>query len=377
MPSIQPRTSGGSVHHLLSGSYTNRTLFLLAFDTVAKTLTLNNTVPGFGLHQYVTTNAARDRIYATAMSEPPQLFSWSVDDNYQFEHLNTVNVTSSSCYFSDDGQYAFSAGGPTARIHKFDEDGSIADQVYEMLYVPEQEVPNVDKTRNSVLYGAHGFDVNVNKKGFVPHLAFNSIFMYDIADNGTAKLESINLSPTEGDGPRNSFPSKDGKLLYVITEHTQWLDVYEIQKNRLKHVQRGSAIPLDMRGKFTYRSNTVQQSRDGQYLFTSTRGWNNTKANGWVAAFQLDKKGYLKKEQALTYYKAPLTLGSAAGLRVAFWEDETNADPKGLTDYMYLSDTSKGYMYILGWTPSTKTISEVASLQYPDNASPYEAVWLD
>ncbi|CAI6080447.1 unnamed protein product [Clonostachys chloroleuca] len=349
MASIQTRTSGGSVHHLLSGSYTNRTLFLLAFDTVAKTLTLSNTVPGFGLHQYVTTNAARDRIYATAMSEPPQLFSWSVDENYQFEHLNTVNVTSSSCYFSDDGQYAFSAGGPTARIHKLDEDGSIADQVYEMLYVPEQEVPNVDKTRNSVLYGAHGFDVNVNKKGFVPHLAFNSIFMYDIADNGTAKLESINLSPTEGDGPRNSFPSKDGKLLYVV----------------------------DMRGKFTYRSNTVQQSRDGQYLFTSTRGWNNTEANGWVAAFQLDKKGYLKKEQALTYYKAPLTLGSAAGLRVAFWEDETNADPKNLTDYMYLSDTSEGYMYILGWTPSTKTISEVASLQYPDNASPYEAVWLD
>lgn len=93
MASIQTLTSGGSVHHLLSGSYTNRTLFLLAFDTVAKTLTLSNTVPGFGLHQYVTTNAARDRIYATAMSEPPQLFSWSVDENYQFEHLNTVNVS--------------------------------------------------------------------------------------------------------------------------------------------------------------------------------------------------------------------------------------------------------------------------------------------
>lgn len=44
----------------------------------------------------------------------------------------------------------------------------------------------------------------------------NSIFMYDIADNGTAQLQSINLSPTEGDGPRNSYSREDGKLLYVV-----------------------------------------------------------------------------------------------------------------------------------------------------------------
>jgi carboxy-cis,cis-muconate cyclase len=41
--------------------------------------------------------------------------------------------------------------------------------------------------------------------------------MYDIAKNGIATPLSINLSPTEGDGPRNSFPSKDGKLLYVVS----------------------------------------------------------------------------------------------------------------------------------------------------------------
>lgn len=85
--------AGSSVHHLLSGSYTNNTLFLLAFDTIARTLTLNKTIPGFGLHQYVTSNAARDRVYATAMSEPPRIFSWAVDENFEFTHLNTVNVS--------------------------------------------------------------------------------------------------------------------------------------------------------------------------------------------------------------------------------------------------------------------------------------------
>lgn len=81
-----------TVHHLLTGSYTNQTLFLLAFDTIARTLTLKQQVPAFGLHQFVTTNAARDRVYATTMSEPPRLFSWAVGNDYEFTHLNTVNI---------------------------------------------------------------------------------------------------------------------------------------------------------------------------------------------------------------------------------------------------------------------------------------------
>jgi len=40
--------------------------------------------------------------------------------------------------------------------------------------------------------------------------------MYDILKNGTAKLLSINLSPEKGDGPRNVYPSKNGKYLYVV-----------------------------------------------------------------------------------------------------------------------------------------------------------------
>jgi len=121
----------------------------------------------------------------------------------------------------------------------------------------------------------------------------------------------------------------------------------------------------------------VRLSRDGRTIFTSTRGWNNTEANGWVAAFEIGKNGQLTSTHALAYYEAPLTLGSAAGLRVAFWEDETNADPNGITDYMYLSDTQEGYMYILGWAAINRSLSQVAALHYPDNAAPYEAVWLD
>lgn len=44
--------------------------------------------------------------------------------------------------------------------------------------------------------------------------------MYDIYENGTAKLLSVNLSPGEYDGPRNVLPSEDGKWLYVVSGNT-------------------------------------------------------------------------------------------------------------------------------------------------------------
>jgi carboxy-cis,cis-muconate cyclase len=81
------------LHHLLTGSYTNSTLFLLAFDTISRTLALNSTIPGFGLHQFVTSNAAKNRVYATTMSEPPRLFTWGVDQDYQFTYLSIINTS--------------------------------------------------------------------------------------------------------------------------------------------------------------------------------------------------------------------------------------------------------------------------------------------
>jgi hypothetical protein len=46
---------------------------------------------------------------------------------------------------------------------------------------------------------------------------WDAIFMYDIVENGTSDLLSINLSPEVGDGPRNSLSSPDGKRLYVVS----------------------------------------------------------------------------------------------------------------------------------------------------------------
>lgn len=61
------------------GSFKSAALYLLAFDPVQRTLSVTSTIDAFGPHQYLATNAARDRLYATTWANPPILSAWAVE----------------------------------------------------------------------------------------------------------------------------------------------------------------------------------------------------------------------------------------------------------------------------------------------------------
>ncbi|KAI5457533.1 hypothetical protein BGZ63DRAFT_80214 [Mariannaea sp. PMI_226] len=62
-------------HHSLTGIYTKTTLFLLDFHSTFKGLTFKSTIPGFGLHQSINKDVTGNCMYATTMTEPPQIVS--------------------------------------------------------------------------------------------------------------------------------------------------------------------------------------------------------------------------------------------------------------------------------------------------------------
>lgn len=115
-------------------------------------------------------------------------------------------------------------------------------------------------------------------------------------------------------------------------------------------------------------------------MFTTTRGSASNAttgvaySNGFVAAFAVNSTGYLTGERPVSMFEAPITLGTAGGIRVLPFDDASNPS---ITDYMYLSDNSQGVMYVLGWSQSNATFSIITSLKYPNGQTPFEAVWLD
>lgn len=83
--------------YIVSGSFRSISLFLLAFFPVHRTLSLVQTVDAFGPHQYLATNARKDRLYATSWALPPSLSSWEIErgntNPWRVNHINTVPIS--------------------------------------------------------------------------------------------------------------------------------------------------------------------------------------------------------------------------------------------------------------------------------------------
>lgn len=170
------------------GSFKSTALYLLAFDPVQRTLSVASTVEAYGPHQYLATNAARDRLYATTWASPPILSSWAVeldrspsssDPAYlkeapQLIHLNNADIctvrllntrypcltaellpsclsVATSSYISVTNSTIYSAGGPTAELHKIRQDGGFGEKLQQLQYVTDAEMSTTDRTRKALV----------------------------------------------------------------------------------------------------------------------------------------------------------------------------------------------------------------------------------
>lgn len=168
--------------------------------------------------------------------------------------------------------------------------------------------------------------------------------------------------------------------------------MYEIQAKTLKHIQSGSVVPdgksptlnanfligfpsdnwrADV-DRHKYRGNTLRLSRDGKYLFASTRG-SSPSVKGYVAAFALSSDGKLSDTKAVAHYETATSCGIAGAIEPAFWKGSEGIAGQ---DYLIHVDEEAGFVNILGWSGALKKFSEIASTQLPEGASASHAIWL-
>ncbi|ORY90131.1 Lactonase, 7-bladed beta-propeller-domain-containing protein [Leucosporidium creatinivorum] len=402
---LQPISS--TVHYILSGTFNTLFLYLLAFNPSTAELTVERSYRAEGPHQFLALNEQRTKAYATTWGAPARLSAWDVLDGGRggIEKINTVPITATSSYIQystlGDLPRIYSAGGPTGEVHDVDPlTGGFGNKLQELLYVEKHELEKADKTRVALRYGSHGIDLNPpRRQAFVPHLGHNSIFMYNVLDDGT--LDLIADCPSFGDGhdgPRHVVPSPDGSVLYAVTEHTSFVDVYSIQDSSLSHLQRLSVIPPSASStRLSYRGDTLRLSQSGSYLYATTRGmtkatkgfvavW-SVNADGTLGSAELLEEGELARDGSKTQDHAPLdrfetkTSGGKANAVETFPFHTSAKGVKEQRDWVLLTDDEDGWVWVLEW--DGRKIKEIAGVRLGEGASEEEkgtgashAVWL-
>lgn len=154
------------------------------------------------------------------------------------------------------------------------------DRFGELLYQEVQQGPD-----DTALTRAHCVLLNREESELLTvNIALDLIIIYEINKGFLLRTDSFRLP--EGSGPRHAVFSSDEKLLYVITEYTNEILVYDYAGN-MRLLQRISTLAED----FTGRSNcsALCFSRDGAYLYAANRGADT------VTVFKAGESGLLER----------------------------------------------------------------------------------
>ncbi|KAJ7844391.1 hypothetical protein B0H14DRAFT_996426 [Mycena olivaceomarginata] len=423
------------VHHILSGSFRSLSLFLLAFSPAQSTLDLVQTIPAFGPHQYIglgpTTQGSHTRYaYTTSWALPPQLQSWAIEqqpDSLRVRFIDSVDITATSSYITVPPPYThiYSAGGPSAQVHALPPAGTpgFGPHAQEIKFVPQAEWDAADKTRKALRYGSHGiefaFPTGSAALAFVPVLGGSLIEVYKRDEDGSLIHIDTSSAPQragtveeEEDGPRHVKVHPNGRVLYCVTEHSNYLDVYTITPPNgatpvLTYVASRSLIPPQLRSdnanatggsKRTYRGDTLLLAPSTpaqpapQSIFVTTRGGEGETTNGWVSVFRLDAEGMFAGDvennpYLVERYEAKTSGGKAHALDLRAKSDE---DPDGAL-WVILTDDSPPHpgVRVLEWDGwlwrgGGTRLRQVAAWPAEEGETEHEkmegashAVWLD
>ncbi|KAK1229455.1 hypothetical protein PQX77_007504 [Marasmius sp. AFHP31] len=415
-------TVSSTTLHVISGSFRSLSLFLLAFSPLKRTLSLIQTIDAFGPHQYLATNARKDRVYATSWAQPPALYSWQVDRHedhettWRVDNLNAAPITATSSYVILPPPYThiYSAGGPTGEVHAVDpSNGGFGDKLQQVLFVPEDELEQADKTRKALRYGSHGVEFSVSLGlAFIPVLGTDSIEVYKW-DKSSGSLTHLYSSPSPRgpsahDGPRHVKIHPNGRILYCVTEHTNFLDSYSITPTSLDYLSSQPIIPDTLlseqsrfRGDTLLLSPSTPSNPTPHSIWATTRGSKDSD-KGWVSVFKLDDEGKFVSSSETERYEMPTSGGKAHAIdlypKELVNEPATTANDASQIDgavWMLLTDDSEfaasqeggGGVRVLEWDGwGTGGLKEVAGWPTPSDV-PKEgeermqggshAIWLD
>ncbi|KIY44317.1 hypothetical protein FISHEDRAFT_67470 [Fistulina hepatica ATCC 64428] len=403
-----PIEGGNLTHHILAGSFRSPSLFLLAFQpSPDPSLSfLQNTGTTYGEHQFIALNGGHNKAYTTSWGDPPILSSWNLIDAqgaWHISHINNALITATSSYVSVPAPYthAYSMGGPTGEVHVIAEDGGLGEKVQEILFVPETDLERADKSRVALVSrrtGSHAIEFSsatAPRLAFVPvlgtlaHPGTIEVYSYESDSGLLTKIYSV-PSPRPhfadvNDGPRHVKVHPNGKVLYCVTEHSNRLDIYQIDAMSAVPVTYVASRPLMPAGAGRgFRGSTLELAPSSSErpaplaILTTTRG-GSEELNGWIGVFPLDADGYFSSDTngstscSVRYHELPTSGGRS--LAVSLLPNDQRADHV----WVLLSDDSSedGGIRVFDWQLTDHSLTEVVKWSDEDIGGSSFSIWLD
>ncbi|MBW0524104.1 hypothetical protein O181_063819 [Austropuccinia psidii MF-1] len=317
-------------------------------------LKILKSLKAFGPHQFISYDHQNQVFFATTWSLPPHLSAWSIKFNPtsypQISLINKIPIFAVSSYITSKFNLLFAAGGPTGQVLQLNPKTHQIQSILQQLnFIPQNQLLHHDRSKNALRNGSHAIEISKFNLTFVPDLGHNSIWVYKL-NRQASHLDFIyqHKSLHQNDGPRHCVVSEDGKRLYVVTEHTSRVDVYNIHDDQLT-LQTSSSILNDLSDPANFRGDTIRvlpsqflthQFNNHDLIFATTRG-SNSSYLGALSIFDYDLNQ--KSIKKLIKWETPTSGGKANAI-------EFNLNPKskkfGVVE-LVLTDDEIGYIFIL------------------------------
>lgn len=202
--------------------------------------------------------------------------SYFIEDDDKLHFVNKVmNSNISPCYIISNDKYIFTANYHEGKCHVYAVIDGILQEVHNIMEDPSSKCHCITLDKE-------------NKYIYVCFLGLDEIKIYDIED-GFKYTSSLKFPKVSG--PRHSVFSSDNRYLYVLSELSNEVFLFEKQNGNYILKQSISTLPKDFTGKSS--SAAIRLSSDEKFLYTSNRGHDS------IAAFKVSE-GLL---EIIDYYK--------------------------------------------------------------------------
>lgn len=374
---------------LLVGTFKTPVVYTLAFDPTTSTLSILHKNPAIGSHSWLAVSASKQHLYATAWTEPPSTVAYSIHpDDGSVKLINNAPVRSRNGYVACSQTHVYSVSGPGGEVFAIREDGGIGSLVQEISFV-EEEIAKagaggggakpVHGDFGGLRHGAHSGDLSPDGSAFyVADIGRNCVWTYavDAAAGGGRQhlaLGEKHVALRSNDGPRHATPHPNGKVLYVLNEHSSTVDAFSLSSDqlRLSHATGVKIIP-EANNPALYWADEVRVSKSllyegaakaPKFLYASTRGL-EAHTKGYVAVFALNEEGEIGECRDM------FETATSGGWANAVEPAPCGTGMKGM-EYVALTDSEEGWVFVLAFDGSK--LEEIARLRVEEAAT---AVWL-